>query len=140
MKDKFYWRLELSYAIIYWSFAYSFLFLALIFSLEKAGFNWKALIVFVIFLFFLYFDHRRFFQFTDKGHLLSYSRFWKNRKFTSQECDQIDLFENAILISLQQQKIVILFKEKERDKVFSVLTATYAGKIICHEKKYNQYE
>lgn len=140
MKDKFYWRLELPYAIIYWSLAYSFLFLAFIFSLEKASFNWKALISLIIFLLFLYFDRRRFVQFTDKGHVLSYSRFWKNKKFVSQECNQIDLFENALIVSFQQQKIVILFKEKEREQVFSALSKAYAGKVICHEKKHHQHE
>lgn len=138
MRDKFHWRLELAYAIIYWSFTYSFLFLGLILSLEKAHLNWRSLVAFVVFFSLIGIDRRRFIQFTDNQMMLSYGNYWKKQAITYQACEKVEVFVDALLIHHQTKKTLLYFSEKEKEKMLLCLEKTYPGKIIYHANKYDQ--
>lgn len=107
------WQPEHSLAIIYWSTTLIFLFLSLIFILERAAVHWKSMLFILIFLLLFYCGHRRAIIVHKNGLQVKYARFWKTDYFTFSDIDFIQISGNLLIIKVKGNALELRLKKKQ---------------------------
>ncbi len=136
MANKIHWHPDVSSAIIYWSIALISLFLGFIFSLETASFHWKSLLFLGVFLLFVLGTWQRKLILTKGGLIISYAFFKKKTFVTYEQIDKLQLFENRILILMNDDKKIDLYLSKKMAaKLYEIVQVQVPPNLIVSNWK-----